>query len=56
MPASYSKDFRSKVMSHVNKGNSCNSASIKFEGIVKLTNQAYKKAVILNFRQQEALE
>ncbi|MDA9163452.1 transposase [Rickettsiaceae bacterium] len=31
MPASYSKDFRSKVMSYVKKGNSCNSASIKFE-------------------------
>lgn len=31
MPASYSKDFRDKVMSYVNKGNSCNSAAVKFE-------------------------
>ena len=31
MPASYSQDFRNKVMSYLNKGNNCNAASIKFE-------------------------
>ena len=31
MPASYSQDFRKKVIGYVNKGNSCHSASIKFE-------------------------
>ena len=31
MPASYSQDFRKKVIEYVNKGNSCRSASIKFE-------------------------
>ena len=29
---------------------------ITSKGIVKLTNDEYKKALILNFRQQEALE
>jgi len=31
MPRSYSQDFRKKVIDYVNKGNSCHSASIKFE-------------------------
>jgi transposase len=31
MPASYSQDFRKKVIEYVNRGNSCHSASIKFE-------------------------
>jgi transposase len=31
MPASYSQDFRKKVIEYVNKGNSFRSASIKFE-------------------------
>jgi transposase len=31
MPASYSQDFRRKVITYVNRGNSCNSASIKFD-------------------------
>lgn len=31
MPASYSQDFRKKVITYVNKGNSCNKASIKFD-------------------------
>lgn len=31
MSASYSQDFRKKVIEYVNKGNSCHSASIKFE-------------------------
>ena len=30
-PASYSQDFRKKVIEYVNKGNSCHSTSIKFE-------------------------
>ena len=31
MPSSYSQDFRKKVITYVNKGNSCNKAAIKFE-------------------------
>jgi transposase len=43
MPASYSKDFRKKVMSYVNKGNSCNSASIKFEVAANTVRNWYKR-------------
>lgn len=43
MPASYSKDFRNKVMSYVNKGNSCNSASVKFEISANTVRNWYKR-------------
>ena len=43
MPASYSKDFRKKVISYVNKGNSCNSASIKFEIAANTLRNWYKR-------------
>jgi transposase len=43
MPASYSKDFRQKVMSYVNKGNSCNRASIKFEISANTVRNWYKR-------------
>lgn len=31
MPSSYSQDLRKKVIEYINRGNSCNSAGIKFE-------------------------
>ena len=31
MPASYSEDFRKKVITYIERGNSCVSASIKFK-------------------------
>jgi transposase len=43
MPASYSKDFRMKVMSYVNKGNSCNRASVKFEISANTVRNWYKR-------------
>ena len=45
MPASYSLDFRKKVMEYVNDGNSCHSASIKFNiasNTVRNWNKRYK--------------
>ena len=43
MPASYSKDFRKKVISYVNRNNSCNSASIKFEISANTVRNWYKR-------------
>ncbi len=43
MPASYSQDFRKKVMEYVNKGNSCRSASIKFEISSNTVSNWYKR-------------
>jgi transposase len=43
MPASYSKDFRTKVMSYVNKGNSCHRASVKFEISSNTVRNWYKR-------------
>lgn len=43
MPASYSKDFRQKVMSYVNRGNNCNRASIKFEISANTVRNWYKR-------------
>ena len=43
MPASYSEDFRNKVMTYVNRGNSCNSASIKFEIASNTVRNWYKR-------------
>ena len=43
MPKSYSQDFRKKVMSYVNRGNSCNSASIKFEIAANTVRNWYKR-------------
>jgi transposase len=43
MAASYSKDFRNKVMSYVNGGRSCNSASIKFEISANTVRNWYKR-------------
>jgi transposase len=43
MPASYSKDFRKKVMDYVSKGNSCHSASIKFEVASNTVRNWYKR-------------
>ncbi len=43
MPASYSQDFRKKVMSYVNRGNSCNSAAIKFEISSNCVRNWYKR-------------
>jgi transposase len=43
MPASYSQDFRKKVIEYVNKGNSCNRASIKFEISANTVRNWYKR-------------
>lgn len=43
MPAPYSKDFRNKVMNYVNRGNSCNSASVKFEISANAVRNWYKR-------------
>ena len=43
MPVSYSKDFGQKVMTYVKKGNSCNSASIKFEISANTVRNWYKR-------------
>ncbi len=43
MSASYSLDFRKKVIEHVNKGNSCHSVSIKFEIASNTVRNWYKR-------------
>ena len=43
MPASYSQDFRKKVIEHVNKGNSYNKASIKFDIASNTVRNWYKR-------------
>ncbi len=43
MPASYSQDFRRKVIDHVKKGNSCHSASLKFEIASNTVRNWYKR-------------
>ena len=43
MPASYSQDFRQKVMSYVERGHSCNQASIKFEISANTVRNWYKR-------------
>lgn len=43
MPGSYSQDFRKKVISYVNKGNSCHSASIRFEIASNTVRNWYKR-------------
>ena len=43
MSASYSQDFRKKVIEYVNKGNSCHSASIKFELASNTVRNWYKR-------------
>lgn len=43
MPSSYSQDFRKKVITYVNKGNSCNRASIKFEIAANTVRNWYKR-------------
>jgi len=43
MPASYSQDFRRKVITYVTRGNSCNSASIKFEIASNTVRNWYKR-------------
>ncbi len=43
MPRSYSQDFREKVINYVKKGNSCNSASIKFEIASNTVRNWYKR-------------
>ena len=43
MPKSYSEDFREKVMKHVQKGNSCNAASIKFDIAANTVRNWYKR-------------
>ena len=43
MPASYSKDLRKKVIKYIESGNSCNSASIKFEIAVNTARNWYKR-------------
>ena len=43
MPASYSQDFRKKVIAYVNRGNSCHSASIKFEIASNTVRNWYKR-------------
>ena len=43
MPSSYSQDLRKKVMSYVNQGNSCNSASVKFEIASNTVRNWYKR-------------
>ena len=43
MPAPYSKDYRNKVISYVKRGNSCHSASIKFEIASNTVRNWYKR-------------
>ncbi|MFN5381911.1 MAG: IS630 transposase-related protein [Alphaproteobacteria bacterium] len=43
MSASYSQDFRRKVIEHVKKGNSCHSASMKFEISSNTVRNWYKR-------------
>ena len=43
MSSSYSQDFRKKVIEYVNKGNSCHSASIKFELASNTVRNWYKR-------------
>jgi transposase len=43
MPASYSLDFRKKVITYVDRGNSCHSASIKFEIASNTVRNWYKR-------------
>lgn len=43
MPGSYSQDFRRKVITYVNRGNSCNSASIRFEIASNTVRNWYKR-------------
>jgi len=43
MPRSYSEDLRKKVITYVNKGNSCNSAGIKFEIASNRVRNWYKR-------------
>ncbi|MFN8912451.1 MAG: helix-turn-helix domain-containing protein, partial [Alphaproteobacteria bacterium] len=43
MSASYSQDFRRKVIEHVKKGNSCHSASMKFEIASNTVRNWYKR-------------
>ena len=43
MPRSYSQDFRKKVIEHVNKGKSCNAASIKFDIAANTVRNWYKR-------------
>lgn len=43
MSGSYSQDFRKKVIEYVNRGNSCHSASIKFELASNTVRNWYKR-------------
>ena len=43
MPSSYSHDLRKKVIEYVNKGNSCHSASVKFEIASNTVRNWYKR-------------
>ena len=43
MVASYSKDFRQKVMTYVEQGNNCRKASIKFEIAANTVRNWYKR-------------
>lgn len=43
MSASYSQDFRRKVIEYVNKGNSCHNASMKFEIVSNTVRNWYKR-------------
>ena len=43
MPSAYSLDLRKKVMSYVNKNNSCNSAAIKFDLSPNTVRNWYKR-------------
>jgi transposase len=43
MPTSYSQDLRKKVIEYVNKGNSCHSASVKFEIASNTVRNWYKR-------------
>ena len=46
MPRSYSQDFREKVINYVKKGNSCHSASIRFEIASNTVRNWYKRYTI----------
>ncbi|WP_339041192.1 helix-turn-helix domain-containing protein [Candidatus Lariskella endosymbiont of Hedychridium roseum] len=43
MPSSYSEDFRKKVITYVERGNSCESAAIKFEIASNTVRNWYKR-------------
>ncbi len=43
MPSSYSQDFRKKVIKYVERGNSCHSASIRFEIASNTVRNWYKR-------------